>query len=278
MVSRQVNAERVVLLGWSRAILLQIAHPLVAAGVAEHSSFRGGAIATAVRLRHTVRAMLRLAFGDAATAERTIAGIRAIHRRVHGHLREPVGRFPAGHPYSAEDPALLLWVHATLIESVILVYDLLVGPITAADRDRYCEESAAVAVALGARDDEVPKSWPALVDYMERQRSAGALAVGSDARVLADAILHPPFRVLTGPLGWINRLMTVGLLPDTLRAQYGWSWSSRQAWQLRIVVRLLRTVRRLLPFGWAHWPEARGLPTPAAPHAVPGNPERLPSR
>jgi uncharacterized protein (DUF2236 family) len=252
-----VNAERMVLLGWSRAILLQLAHPLVAAGVADHSTFRGGPLAAALRLRHTVRAMLRLAFGDQAAAASTIAGIRAIHRRVHGRLRETTGRFPAGHPYSAEDPALLLWVHATLVESVLLTYDLVVAPVAEADRDRYCEESAAVAIALGAREDEVPRTWRSLRDYMDRMLASDVLAVGADARAIAEAILHPPLRVFTAPLGWINRLITVGLLPEDIRAQYGRSWSPRRAWHLRVVVRVLRTVRRALPFGWARWPEAR---------------------
>jgi uncharacterized protein (DUF2236 family) len=257
MISKRINAERLVLLGWSRAILLQMAHPLVAAGVAEHSTFRGGPLAAAVRLRHTVGAMLRLAFGDQAAADGTIAGIRAIHRRVHGHLRHTTGRFPAGHPYSAEDPALLLWVHATLVESVALTYDLVVAPVSEAERDRYCEEAAGVAIALGARVDEVPRTWRSLRAYMDRMHASGALAVGADARVIAHAILHPPLRVFTAPLGWLNRLVTVGLLPDAIRAQYGLSWSGRRRWQLGVVVSVLRAVRRALPIGWAWWPEAR---------------------
>jgi len=253
-----VNAERVVLLGWSRAILLQMAHPLVAAGVAEHSNFRGGPLATALRLRHTVRAMLRLAFGDQAAADRTIAGIRAIHRRVHGQLGESTGRFPAGHPYSAEDPDLLLWVHATLVESVLLAYELMVGPLTESDRDQYCEESADVAIALGARANEIPRTWRSLCAYVDQMVASGTLAVATNGRTLAHAVLYPRPRLFTGPFGWINRLVTIGLLPDQVRAHYGLSWSARRAWQLRMAVRVLRTVRRVVPFGWAEWPEARG--------------------
>src|SRR5688500_9884495 len=100
-ISHRINAERIVLPGWSRAILLQLAHPLVAAGVAEHSTFRGGPLTAAVRLHHTVRAMLALTFGDEATREAALEGIRAIHRRVHGRLPVAAGRFPEGTPYSA---------------------------------------------------------------------------------------------------------------------------------------------------------------------------------
>src|SRR5687768_9666876 len=106
VISRRVNAERLVLLGWSRAILLQLAHPLVAAGVAEHSSFRAGSVAAAKRLHMTVRAMLALTFGTGRGRAAARDGILAIHRRVHGVLPAATGRFPAGTPYSAEDPDL----------------------------------------------------------------------------------------------------------------------------------------------------------------------------
>src|SRR6185295_8078484 len=119
VISRRVNAERMVLFGWSRSILLQMAHPLIAAGVADHSHFRSGARAAVARLRGTVRSMLSLAFGDADSCARSIATIRAIHARVHGQLRETTGVYPAGTPYSAEDPALVVWVHATYIDSVL---------------------------------------------------------------------------------------------------------------------------------------------------------------
>src|SRR5437868_6215290 len=147
-VSRRINAERLVILGWVRAILLQLAHPLIAAGVAEHSTFRAGTPAALGRLHQTIGAMLALTFGDEPARETALEAIRSIHRRVHGALRTACGPFPAGTPYSAEDPALLLWVHATLIDSIVRVYDRLVMPLTDADRDAYCADAVDVAVAL----------------------------------------------------------------------------------------------------------------------------------
>src|SRR5919108_1604147 len=96
VISVRVNAERLVLLGWTRAILLQLAHPLIAAGVYDHSSFRATPWAAASRLHSTIRAMLALSFGTDAEREHALHGIRAIHTRVHGHLTETVGVFPAG--------------------------------------------------------------------------------------------------------------------------------------------------------------------------------------
>src|SRR5688572_1143257 len=152
-VARRINGERVVVLGWTRAILMQLAHPLIAAGVFEHSRFRESPWSAAERLHSTIQAMLALTFGTEAASMRALEGIRTIHRRVNGQLRTTVGRFPVGTPYSAEDPTLVRWVHLTLLESLPLAYEALVGPLEPGDRDAYCAESAEVAISLGGRPD-----------------------------------------------------------------------------------------------------------------------------
>jgi uncharacterized protein (DUF2236 family) len=255
-ISTEINAERIVLLGWARAILLQLAHPLVAAGVAEHSSFREGRLTAAVRLHHTVRAMLSLTFGSDAERTATLARINGIHRRVNGVLGETVGRFAAGTRYSAEDPALLLWVHATLLDSIPLVYERLVAPLSEAERDQYCVESAPVVHALGARTGE-PRSWRGLGDYMQRMYASGTLTVGAQARELARAVLAPPLAWTIGPAARINWLFTVGLLPPALREQYGFTWSTEDARALERWTARLRGLRQVLPRRVALWPEAR---------------------
>ncbi|HEY6359526.1 MAG TPA: oxygenase MpaB family protein [Vicinamibacterales bacterium] len=254
----RVNAERLMLLGWSRAILLQLAHPLVAAGVAEHSTFRGGPLTAVARLHHTVRAMLALTFGDASAQQRSLDTIRAIHRRVHGRLPHAVGRFAAGTPYSAEDPALLLWVHATLVDSVLLVYDRVVSPLSTAERDVYCAEASGVAVALGARDQEVPRTQEALHQYVSATLGSGAIAVGGQARELAEAVLAPPLGFVTWPAARVNQLVTAGLLPAAVREQYGFRWDANARRTLEAILRLIRGTRRALPRSIAWWPDARG--------------------
>jgi uncharacterized protein (DUF2236 family) len=252
-----VNAERLVLLGWSRAILLQLAHPLVAAGVEEHSGFRGSPLAAASRLHHTVRSMLALTFGDAASRERALSAIRSIHQRVNGRLSETVGPFPTGTPYSAEDPTLVLWVHATLLDSVLLLFGLLVRPLTDAERDAYCEEAAPVAIALGARGAEVPRHWSALMQYMDGMYRSGAIVVGPTARALARAVMTPPGATLVAPAAWINDLLTTGLLPEPIRAQYGFPWSPRRERALSTLVRVVRSGRAVAPARVALWRDAR---------------------
>lgn len=257
-MSWRVNAERLVLLGWGRAILLQLAHPLIAAGVHEHSAFRATPWAAVSRLHATVRAMLALTFGTDSERERALHGIRTIHRRVHGELPMPVGPFPAGTCYSAEDPALVLWVHLTLLESVPLVYERFVAPLTAAERDAYCAEAAWVAVALGAPPADVPRTWEQMTAEVSRTQASGIITVGPQARELADALLAPRLGRVIPPAAWLNRLITVGLLPPAVRQQYGFAWTERHQRRFERVAPAVRAVRRRLPDRVALWAEARG--------------------
>ena len=254
------------LLGWSRAILLQLAHPLMAAAVAAHSSFRGGPAAAASRLRHTVGAMLDLTFGDEAAHARALAGIRVIHNRVNGRLATAVGVFPPGTPYSANDPDLLLWVHVTLLESVVLAHEAVISPIDPADLDAYCEESAPVAISLGARAEDVPRTWPALLARVASVEASGVLCVGADAQMLAHAVLAPPMSGAIWPIAWLNRPFTIGTLPREIRRQYGFDQSPGSAARLRRATRFVRGVRRVTPRVIAQWGRSRSERV-AAPQA-----------
>ncbi len=168
-ITWKVNREMIVVAGWGRAILLQLAHPAVAAGVHGHSAFRGSLRSSLRRLQSTVGAMLSLTFGDAEQMIGAAAAINAIHDRVHGRVSPSLERPPSprlrrtsrragcagdGETYSAHDPDLQRWVHATLLESIPLTYELLVGPLTLRERDRYCSEAAIVEPLLG-----MPAGW-----------------------------------------------------------------------------------------------------------------------
>ena len=256
-VARRLNGERLVVLGWTRAILLQFGHPLIAAGVYDHSGFRSSPLAAVQRLRHTIRAMLAISFGSDAERERAIDVIRGIHRRVNGHLRESVGPFPAGTRYSAEDPALVLWVHLTLLESIVVVYEQLVAPLTDQERDDYCIASAPVAVALGAPADAVPRSWQGLREALERIYASGVIAIGSDARLLAHAVIHPRGTAILKPVNVLNEVLTAGLLPTPMREAYGFQWSVRRARTFDGIIATLRTLRRAVPNRLVRWAASR---------------------
>jgi uncharacterized protein (DUF2236 family) len=256
-VSFRINGERLVVLGWARAILLQLAHPLIAAGVWEHSGFRASPIAAVQRLHHTTRAMLAITFGDEARREAALDGIRRIHRRVNGTLRETVGPFAAGTPYSAEDPALLLWVHATLIESMLVTYEALVGPLSPADLDAYCEQSAPASIALGVREEEMPRTWDALQACLRRTYASGAIVVSPQAHELADALLRASLPRPLAAANGITSLLTRGLLPSSVRNDYRMSWTPADERRYRRIVRMLRGLRSIAPVSVARFRDAR---------------------
>jgi uncharacterized protein (DUF2236 family) len=249
--------ERMALLAWPRAILLQLAHPLVAAGVAQHSGFRASPFAPFSRLHATVSAMRQLTFGSDAEADAVVRRILGIHDRVRGALGEATGPHGAGTRYSAHDPALLLWVHATLLDSHVRVLEPVLRPFTPEERDRYCDEAAPYAVVLGARAEDVPRTWDRLQEYMTAEIASGRVTVGADARSLAPAILRPVFARLLAPLHRPGELVTVGLLPPAIRDGYGFDWDDARERRMRTVLSALRAIRAATPDVFARWPEAR---------------------
>jgi uncharacterized protein (DUF2236 family) len=244
-ITRRVHGEMIVALGWGRAILLQLAHPAVAAGVQHHSTFRGSLRASLGRMRSTVRAMLWITFGDTERMVAAAAGINAIHARVRG----------AG--YSARDPELQHWVHATLLDSTRLTYERFVGPLTGVERDLFCSEAAIMEPLLGMSDGCLPREAASLEAYLEETLEGGRLVITDTSRALARAVLYPPRWYLAWPAFRPMQLLTIGTLPPALRDAYGFPWSARDERELARWTVLLRTFRRLLPPFAREWPMAR---------------------
>lgn len=256
-VSWKINREIVAVAGWGRAILLQFAHPLVAAGVADHSTFRGSLLASARRFESTVRAMLSLTFGEEEEAITAAAGINAIHDRIHGRLGLAAGRFAEGERYSAHDPELLRWVHATLLDSVPMTYEWLVGPLTDAERDRYCQEAAITEALLGIPEGLLPRNTADLHAYMRDMLDSGRIAVTEASRTLAHAVLFPPRWRLLWPAFRPVQLITIGLLPPRIRAAYGFRWQARDARAFMRWTMAIRAAQRVAPPLLREWPAAR---------------------
>jgi uncharacterized protein (DUF2236 family) len=256
-IAWKVNREVVVLAGWAPAILMQFAHPLVAAGVAEHSGFATDAKTAIKRLRATVGAMLALTFGTSDQADAAGRGINRIHDRVNGTLRDPSGPFPAGTSYSAHDPELLRWVHATLLDVLPRAYRLLVGPLSDAEWDTYCGEVCGMEQVLGAPPGFFPNSLAALRRYMAEMGESGHIVVTPTARTLARQLLHPPFTPLAEPGLAVARLAAVGLLRPELRVGYGFRWSPRRETALDLVGATSRAALARAPSLTRDWPIAR---------------------
>ena len=148
-------------------------------------------------------------------------------------------------------------MHLTLLESIPLAYQRFVGPVGDDERDTYCAETAWVAIALGARPADVPVTWAHASEQLSRMYGSGILAVGDQARELSVAVLAPRATRLVPPLASWNRIVSIGLLPDTIRQLYGLTWSEADQGRFDRTVVRVRALRRTLPRFVALWPEAR---------------------
>jgi uncharacterized protein (DUF2236 family) len=243
-----IGRERVLLLGGSAALLMQIAHPLVAAAVSRHSAFREDPFA---RLRATLDATLRITFGDRRQAERAAQVVRATHSRVRGTIPSRVGPHPAGATYDPADPDLALWVHATLVITAVEVYSLLVRPLSTAERDLYHRQGAVFARLFGVDSSLLPQSYEEFLRYF-RRTVASDLAVGADARSLAGAILAPPVPAVLRPARRVIRAATATLLPPEVVAAFGLEAPRRRA--TAAAAAASRRALPLLPGPLRFWP------------------------
>jgi uncharacterized protein (DUF2236 family) len=236
-VIRRVDGEAALLLGAGRALLLQLAHPSVARGVAEHSDVERNPVR---RLRGTLDASFTVVFGSRHQAETTAAMIRRVHEHVTG-----VG-------YAATDPALLLWVHATLVDTALLVYTTLIGALGPAEEDEYYRQSALVAELLGCPRSRQPVDLAAFHTYV--RDTICTLEVTPEAIRAAGAVLHPRLLAHGIPVSWaaepalaLARFITVGTLPEPIRQQYGFGWDGRRDAALRLGTGVARRALAFVP-------------------------------
>ncbi|HEY7127527.1 MAG TPA: oxygenase MpaB family protein [Ktedonobacterales bacterium] len=253
-VTWRVGREAVLLVGGGRAVLMQLAHPLVAAGVSQHSSYEQDPTG---RFRRTFTLGQTLAFGTRSEARKAAQTINQRHKPVEGTLHAAAGDFAAGAPYHARDPDLLLWVHATLIESILHVYQLLVAPLAPAEQERYYQESFASVRLLGLPPAHLPQNFAAFTDYMQMMLASNNLAVTPEAKTLANLVIRPRAPLPTRPLFEATANITIGLLPPRLREMYGYHWNAGQQFLFDAWVRSTRRMLPLLP-GWLReFPRAR---------------------
>lgn len=232
-ITWKVNREAVLIAGGGRALLLQVAHPLVAAGVEQHSSYASDPWG---RLYRTLDLTTKIVFGDARTVREASERLDRVHRRVTGTAAD-------GTPYDARAPDLLLWVWATLVESSLLVYTRYVRPLPIAEVHRYYEEQTRFAAACGVPEGAWPATWPDFMEYYHRTIDED-LRVGDDARAIARTVVRPDLPLPARPAIELVNLATIGLLPPALREAYDFTWGPNRE---RLLGASTAAIRRLLP-------------------------------
>lgn len=244
-----VNRELLVVLAGSRAIMLELAHPLVAAGVAQHSNFKRNSLG---RLYRTIWMMVDASFGTDETARQAAGRVHRCHHTVNGVLRETAGMFPAGTSYHAHDPHLKMWVLATLIDSILQTHDLFIRPLSEAEQEAYYADCRRLGQLLGIPPAVMPATYADFTRYMEDMLLSQVLTVTDTAREVMQVIFAPPI----GPLLRLASFAGIGLLPLRLRQEFGFQWDDHRERRLQRLAAFTRRVRPWLPTLICVWPQA----------------------
>ena len=266
---RRVSAERAVLLGGPAAILLQVAHPLVAEGVAVHSDYTAG---PAHRLLATLQAALTVTFGDTEQARAAARHVGAQHARVRGTTRAGVPGTPAGTPYRANDPDLALWVHATLVWTARRVTERYAGLVLTPDqREQHWQESKPFARLFAVPDRVLPATVADFDAYVEDAFSRLVVTPGA-RRVAHDVLTQRTAPPLPG-VAALARSVTADVLPPRLARAYDLTPTAGRRAAALVTRTALRSVRPVLPRSLAEWPHvevARQRTAAPAPRAAAG--------
>jgi uncharacterized protein (DUF2236 family) len=260
-----VDRELALFLGGPRALLLQIAHPAVAAAVEAHSDFRADPLG---RLSRTLDSVFAIVFGDRAAARETAARVVRRHGPVRGTIGEKSVSPWSGREYHAQNPELLLWVHATLVDTALFVFETVVRDLERHEAERYYQESCVVGEMLGLPRTVLPADLRAFREYFRSIVEGPTLHVGRIARTQkSDLVRLQPsygFTSIYGPewgrrwgrtidraplrrvYGTVLDVVAAGMLPARVREAYGFRWRRRDRLAYRTLLRSLRvTVPRL---------------------------------
>lgn len=244
-VARRINRETFLLLGGTAALLMQVAHPLVAAGVDQHSDFRRSPLRRLVR---TVDTTLAIVYGERSRAE---SALKRIGRR-HGPVR---GQAADGRAYRAQDPRLLLWVQTTLVLTSVRWYEAVMGRLSDTERDAYWAEGRFFAGELGVPDRLFPPTYADLERY-EAEMLATDVVPDLVATAVARDVLRP-YSWLPDAIYWPTDVLSAALLPVPLRDSLGLRYGLPERLFYRAVIVALRALRGVLPSWLTVVPQAR---------------------
>jgi uncharacterized protein (DUF2236 family) len=247
----RVSREPALLLAGMRALLLQIAHPKIAQGVADHSRYREDPLGRGIR---TFTAVYSLVFGNREEAIAAALRVRAVHDRVHGRVIDPL---PSGMDasYDANDPELLLWVAATLLDSAVVAYELFVEPLSPAEKEQHYQQARRFGQLFGIPQQRYPDSWADFQAWWQQMLASDTLTVTDTARGIYRGLLTGTW--FTRVLAPFNYALAAMLLPDRLVESFGMRRSAPVRMTFHAIVWITRVLVRLLPRRLRGVPAAR---------------------
>lgn len=241
---RQIHREAVVLLGGGRAILLQLSHPFIAAGVDDYSDFKSNILK---RLYRTILFMHNLVFQDRQTAQEALKHFHAMHKRIRGRLGKRSGHLSPDTTYSGIDPQAKLWVYATFVDTNLMTYQKFLKPLTKAEREKYYQDTLVLARLMEIPGEILPQTLAEFQEYMKTMVSGETLAVTNTAQHLANAVLYPDVGLFPTLSAGLLRTVTTGLLPRRFRREYGLSWDRKKELFVRGFSSSTRLLRPFVP-------------------------------
>jgi len=250
-VSWKVNRESALFLGAGRAALLQLAHPWVATALDQHSNLLNDPLA---RFHNTFRVVFTMIFGTLDQALAASCHLYHLHTRIQGELPESVAAYARGSHYEANEVNALLWVYATLIESALLAYEIVLPPLSSGERESYYAESKTLAALFGIPREALPADWSSFEAWMRTMLASDALGVNALSREMAHSILHGRGSWVPIP-GWY-RALTAALMPERLRSEFSLVYGEREkraaararSWLPRIYRRVPAALRFVGPY------------------------------
>jgi uncharacterized protein (DUF2236 family) len=241
-VTWEVNREAAIFLGAGRALLLQLAHPWIAAAIEQHSDTFSDPIR---RFHRTFSVMFSIVFG---TLDQSLSAARRLHRRhaaINGTMQWAAGPFPAGSFYCANAVSALRWVHATLTDTAIVAHALVLPPLTPEQREGYYAESRLFAGLFGIPQACLPRNWADFALYTEAMAQSDTLTVTEPARLLARRLLAGADTWL--PVPALYKVMTAELLPPRLRDEFAIDYSESERHAVRQHLRWVAKIYSRLP-------------------------------
>lgn len=203
-------------LGGGRAALLQTAHPFVATGIKQHSRTLDDPMS---RFRGTFSNVFTMVYGDLDKVMESAVKVHHIHARIQGEIDEEAGAFAKGSRYMANHIDAMIWVHATLWETSVKMYELIIGPLTRDEKERYYRETKMFAYLFGIPEQALPKNWQDFIAYNEMMWNSDQLTVTDSAREISEFLFS--FNPLLSPVLSRYKIITSMLMPERLREQYG---------------------------------------------------------